>query len=417
MLSSEGGAGKFAARLALFYGALFVIYGMHVPFTPLWLAWRGLTPGEISAAMAVPFFLRVFITPAVALAADRHNAHRAAMIVLAWLALAIVLALSQAKGFWPILFLIAPLIICNSSVMPLAETIAVRGVREAGLDYGRMRLWGSLTFIAASFGGGLVIDRHGAGAGIWLVALGCVLTVAAAHLLPRLARPAGTEKDSSKKPLWQAHEPRALLAQPAFRAFLVAAGGAQAAHAALLTYATLIWQGQGLSAGTCGMLWAVAVLAEVALFAWSGPLLARFGAANILMAGAAVSIVRWAAMAFDPPLAMLVPLQILHAVTYGGSHIGAIYFIAGAVPPTMQGSAQALYATIASGVAMGTATLVAGWLYAGAGSGLAYLAMALLSLLALGAGWRLKTIWNGGPLAVGGAPADAQARGQRGEIA
>lgn len=398
MTADRLSAGNFAARVALFYGALFVIYGMHVPFTPLWLAWRGLSPGEISAAMAVPFFLRVFITPAVALAADRHNTHRGVMIVLAWLSLAVVLALSQASTFWPILFLIAPLVICNSSVMPLAETVAVRGVREAGLDYGRMRLWGSLTFIAASFGGGMVIDRHGAGAGIWLVAFGCVLTVIAAHLLPRLARPEGDVPASAKKPLWHAQEPRALLAQPAFRSFLVAAGGAQAAHAALLTYATLIWQSQGMSAGTCGMLWAVAVIAEVGLFAWSGPLLARFGSANILIAGAAFSIVRWAAMAFDPPLALLVPLQMLHAVTYGGSHIGAIYFIAGAVPPAMQGSAQALYATIASGVAMGTATLVAGWLYAGAGSGMAYAAMAVLSLISLAAAWHLKGIWDGGVL-------------------
>ena len=78
---------------------------------------------------------------------------------------------------------------------------------------------------------------------------------------------------------------------------------------------------------------AIAVLAEVALFAGSGRLLARIGPANMLIAGAALSVLRWVLMAFDPPGALLVPLQVLHAVTYGGSHIGAIYFIAQAVPP------------------------------------------------------------------------------------
>ena len=71
-------------RVALFYGALFVIYGTHVPFTPLWLACRGLSPAEISVVMSAPLFLRVFVTPAVALAADRHQTHRGVMIVLAW---------------------------------------------------------------------------------------------------------------------------------------------------------------------------------------------------------------------------------------------------------------------------------------------------------------------------------------------
>ena len=33
---------EFAVPVALFYGALFVVYGMYVPFMPVWLDWRGL---------------------------------------------------------------------------------------------------------------------------------------------------------------------------------------------------------------------------------------------------------------------------------------------------------------------------------------------------------------------------------------
>ena len=39
-------------------------------------------------------------------------------------------------------------------MMPLTETIAVAGVKADGLDYGRMRLWGSLAFIGVGFLGG-----------------------------------------------------------------------------------------------------------------------------------------------------------------------------------------------------------------------------------------------------------------------
>jgi PPP family 3-phenylpropionic acid transporter len=399
----------FAVRVAVFYGALFVIYGTHVPFTPLWLADRGLTAAEISIIMSAPLFLRVLVTPALALAADRHQSHRAMMIALAWAGVAAVLALTQAATFWPLLLLVTLLVICNSSLMPLAETVAVRGVREAGLDYGRVRLWGSLTFIAASFCGGLILDALGAGAGIWLVAIGCALTVAGAHLLPRLP-PADDAQRAVRVPIWHAREPRQLLASKPFLAFLVAAGGAQAAHATMLSYGTLIWQQQGLSTGVGGALWAVAVLAEVALFAFSGTLLARIGAANMLIAAAAVSVLRWVLMAFDPPLAVLVPLQVLHALTYGGSHIGAIYFIAQAVPPGIQGSAQALYATIASGIAMGAATLLSGALLAGQGSSAAYLAMGAVSAAALGGALLLKRQWPGGVLALEGIPHAAASR-------
>ena len=53
--------------------------------------------------------------------------------------------------------------------MPLTETVAMGGVRAAGLDYGRMRLWGSLSFIAASFCGGWAVEPLGPPAAIWLM--------------------------------------------------------------------------------------------------------------------------------------------------------------------------------------------------------------------------------------------------------
>jgi MFS family permease len=171
-MEAQRRAKAFAARVALFYGALFVVYGMHVPYTPVWLNGRGLTSGEISTIMAAPFFLRLLITPGIAMAADRTGRHRIMLIGLAWASLAVVLILSQATGFWPIILLMVPLIVAFTTIMPLTETVAVSGVRHAGLDYGRMRLWGSLTFVAASFAGGFAISHWGSGAGIWLVALG-----------------------------------------------------------------------------------------------------------------------------------------------------------------------------------------------------------------------------------------------------
>jgi PPP family 3-phenylpropionic acid transporter len=51
-----------------------------------------------------------------------------------------------------------------------------------------MRLWGSLSFIAASFAGGWVVDRLGPVSAIWLVVAGGVMCVLAAH---GLARPIG----------------------------------------------------------------------------------------------------------------------------------------------------------------------------------------------------------------------------------
>jgi MFS transporter, PPP family, 3-phenylpropionic acid transporter len=385
-------------RLAAFYGALFVVYGMHVPYTPVWLDWAGLTALQISLVLSLPYFVRLFVTPTVALAADRQRNHRTVIIALAWLSLALVLTLSQMPGFWLILLVTVPLIVANSTIMPLIETLAADGVRTQGLDYGRVRLWGSLTFIAASFAGGVAVNAYGGGAGIWLVTIGCVLTVLAAHLLPtppiNTTQPDSTpEKRASLIELFTAPEPRQLLSNPAFRWFLLAAGCAQAAHATLLGFASLIWQAQGLGGTWTGILWAIGVLAEVAVFAWSGALIKRIGIAPLLIAGATFSILRWGAMAFEPGLYWLIPLQALHGITFGATHVAAIHFMQRAVPREIAGTGQALYATVSAGLAMGTASLIAGAFYAQAGS-LSYLAMGAISVISLYGALRLSNVWQ-----------------------
>lgn len=379
---------SFATRVSLFYGALFVFYGMHTPFLPVWLNWRGLSAGEISTVIAAPLFLRVFVSPIVAMAADRSGTHRRYLIVLAWSTIALVLALAASSSFWPVLLFAIALMLCNSTIMPLIETIAVMGVRHRGLDYGQMRLWGSLSFVAANFIGGFVIYAFGGEAGVWLIAFGCILTVAAGHFLPPDERFEAAIKPAL--PLWRSSALHDLLSQKQFCLFLVAAGFVMAAHATFFTFGILIWEKQGLSAAWCGTLWAVGVVAEVMLFSVSGRAVARIGSLRLIALAAAASIIRWGGMAFEPSLAVLIPLQLLHGATYGACHTGAIHFIHESVARDKQGTAQSLYATMAAGVALGAATLIAGWIYVRAGS-LSYLGMVAISAVALGAAlWLLR---------------------------
>ncbi len=382
-----------ATRLSAFYGALFLIYGAHLPYFPVWLNGRHLSASEISVIVAAPFFLRLMITPLLAVYADRHQSHRRMIIAQAWMALAMALVLSQMQGFWPVFLLAVPFAIATTSIMPLTETLAVSRVRADRLDYGRVRLWGSLTFVVMGLAGGVLVERFGGGIGVWLLIFGAVLTVYAAHSLPGLS-PVSAPSQVAGAPLTRA-DVMALIANPLFLLFLLSVGCTQASHATFYTFGALHWQALGISSVAIGIMWAVAVLAEVALFAWSRPLIARFGPIEMLAAGAGAAAVRWGIMSFDPPMMVLMPLQLLHALTYGATHLAAIHFIARAVPESAAGTAQALYASVAAGVIMGAATLVSGPLFAAYGGG-AYLAPAVLSLAGLAAALALAKRWDGG---------------------
>ncbi|HRN84419.1 MAG TPA: MFS transporter [Hyphomicrobium sp.] len=404
--SHEAAAADYRLRLSAFYGALFLILGIHLPFLPVWLDARGLTAQEIAIVTAAPLVLRVFVTPTTAVFADRTGRHRSLVNILALVALLLALLLSQMHGFWGLLLFAVPFAISLSTIMPLTETLAVSGVRAYGLDYGRMRLWGSISFVGAGFLCGWLIDTTNADAVIACLLAGVVTTVACAWALPERASAGASNATGDSAAKSQASHARGsfglnevgrLVKTPVFLGFLVAAGAVQGAHGMFYAFGALAWQAQGISTVWIGALWAVAIAGEVLLFAYSGRVVTRWAPATLLVAAGCASVVRWALMALSPALAVLVPLQLLHALTYGASHLAAMHFISRAVPEGSQGTAQALYATMAMGILIGGATLASGRLYAEIGAE-AYFAMAALAAVGLAAALFVRARWTGGLL-------------------
>ena len=88
-------------------------------------------------------------------------------------------------------------------------------------------------------------------------------------------------------------------------------------------------------------------------------------------------------------LPFVAALQLLHALTFGASHLGAMHFLSRAVPHSAAASAQSMYAAVSSGLGSGLVMMVAGALYAGY-AGAAYLFMAVLSAAGLLGAVRLR---------------------------
>lgn len=380
----------FSARLALFFSALFAVYGIQLPFLSVWLDWRGLSAAEIGVVTATPLFLRMVVGPAAAFLADRSGDRRRAIMIAAGCGFAAAVALSQSPGLLTILAFTAVFLIGSQSTGPIGEAIALSGVRELGVDYGRMRLWGSLSFIAATFAGGAAIEHFGAESVIWMLVAGMGVLLTAAWLLPvprQLAQTSPVSGVSGPLTLRQVTE---VAASRGFLLFLCAAGLVQASHAVFYVFGVLHWQAQGLSSTLISVLWAIGVIAEVLLFAGGGWFIGRIGALGYILAGAVGAVVRWVVMAFDPPVVLLFPLQVLHALSFAATHFGAMHFIHRTVPQEQAGTAQSILAAVTGGLGMGAATLLAGALYEPFG-GLSYLAMAAIAAVGLLAGLRLNS--------------------------
>jgi PPP family 3-phenylpropionic acid transporter len=371
LFSASSPAG-IAARIAFFYVAIFLILGISLPYFPLWLKAQGLSAVEIGLVTSVPLFIRIATTPMIGIAADRSGSVKGVVLAGAGVAMLSALALMGVEGLWPILVLFSVFQIASLALMPLAEVVAMREVRQHGLDYGRMRLWGSLAFIAANLGGGLALAGYGAHSILVLIIAASLVTLLAGAGLPGGGARRETGKGISLKAMM------VQLARADLLLIMAASGLIQAAHAVYYAFSAIHWQALGLPETTFGVLWSIGVIAEVVLFAYAGRALKRIGALNMIAIGAAGSLVRWGAMASDPSFGLLVVLQLLHGLTFGATHLGVVHAIQERVRPDQAASAQSLHSALSSGIMMGGAMALAGAMYGPLG-GLSYLVMVVLA--------------------------------------
>ena len=357
----------FATRVAVFYVAICGVIGVQLPFFPLWLKAKGLDPQMIGIVLAVPMVVRIAAIPVAARIADRLDALRSVILICTAASAVGYALLGFAEGAAAILAAFALASATNTPVMPLAETYSLKGLAARKRAYGPVRLWGSAAFVVGTFTAGVAADIMPARNLIWLIVAAVLLNVVAAHALEPLSVPHAAEPQT----------PRKLIRDPAFIAVLAAASLIQSSHAVYYGFSTLDWSRAGLDGTAIAALWALGVIAEIVLFALQGRLPAAISPNVLLIIGGCGAALRWLAMAFDPSVLLLPWLQVLHGLTFGATHLGALGLVALRAPAGKGATAQG-HLAIALGLAMAASMSLSGWLYAAYGNR-AYAAMALIA--------------------------------------
>ncbi len=387
----------FALRLSAFYFVTFLIVGCYMPFLPVWLRWRGLDDTQISLVYAMPVFVRAIFTPLMTFFADRWGRPVSMLKALALASLLAASTLPFTGGFPTIFAAILLFTLFWMSVIPLTDAVALSGARAGRADYGRMRVWGSISYIGMTAAGGAALQLWGPRAALWLFICAAATVMLATYGLPRGGGHDRAVEATPGLPLQRLRlaELVQLAGAPRLWLFLAATSTIQSAHAVYYIFGTLHWTSIGISPTVIGFLWAIGVIAEIVLFTYARVVGRWLGPVQLICLAGATAVLRWLFTAYDLPLPQLFLLQSLHGLTFGAAHLGAMQFLDQAIPRRLAASAQGLYASITAGVVMGLASLSAGPLYRAYGGG-AYLGMAALACVGLAASVVLMRRWDGG---------------------
>nr|WP_321443959.1 MFS transporter [uncultured Cohaesibacter sp.] len=369
----------YALRMSLFFGAFFFPFGIYIPFAGIWLKSLGHSPESIGMVLMVPLIARVFFTPVMATMADKIGDRRLTLRIYCTIYALTFAFITVNDSLGWILAVMAISHMTQGAIVPIADSLAMAGTRRYDLDYGRMRRWGSLAFVAANLSGGFFLDLMGANQIIWLMIGGNLLQIVFSMTLPKDPRLIDNQRMSKGAKLdWSQ---LSQFAQGGFWIVLASISLIQASHALLYTFGTIYWEQRGVAASMTGIFWSVSVLGEVLVFSFSKRISARVDWKTLIFISGSLATLRWGLMPLDMPETGYLLLQMLHAGSFACSHLGTMFFIAAMVDDELSGTAQGLY-TMLTGLLTAIATYASGIFYGDLG-GNAFLIMAVISLIAL----------------------------------
>jgi len=347
-------------RFILLYAAMYAAYGVASPFLPAFVSERGLQPEQLGLVLAAGTCIRLLSAPIAGRIADRLRALRAVLAVCIALGAFVTLGYLPAHGFAALLLLTLLHAALLAPMPVLADALALGAAKAAPFEYGWVRGAGSAAFIAGVLASGQFVGAWGLGAIVWSQALLLFAAAFAATRIPEIPHRPTASSGSGVM---------ALLRIARFRYLVLAAALILGSHAMHDAFAVIRWSAAGVSASAASLLWALAVLAEVAVFFALGPrLIARLTPAGAIALAALAGVVRWAVMAQSAALPALLLVQPLHGLTFALLHLACMRLLAATVPAGLEATAQAIYATVGIGAASATLTLLSGFLYARAGA-------------------------------------------------
>lgn len=344
---------KISAKFSLVYFSIFIVIGINAPFFPLWLSSKGFTERYIAIILATSVLTKLLANPFFAGLGDKYGNRKIPMLYLSFISTIILFSLNIFNSLYLIAFMAITSWALFAPLMPLTESLTTTAIKKYNFDYGNTRLWGSVSFIIIAFFGGIIIEKYGLKYVPILMTIGALFLFLSIIIMPTIPSLPARKKFSTY----------ALLKNRNFFPFLLACGAIQSSHGIYYGFSTIYWKSIGLSETVIGALWAEGVVFEIILLAYFYKFKNYTSPKIFIIIAGVMAILRWTLMAYADTILFIALIQILHAFTFGLTHLAAINFISEVMPVRAQAKSQALYSAISMGAFLAVSISVSGDLY------------------------------------------------------
>lgn len=326
-------------RLSSSYFFYFALLGLISPFLAIFLDGKGFNSRQVGEILAIITATKIIAPSVWAILADKTGKPLLIIRLGAFLALLSFSVLFWVNHYWPIIFSLALFTLFWTAILPQLEVHTLNSIRHSNKIYARVRLWGSLGFIALAIIAGEVMSAFGYQT---FTHIGMVILVGL--FCSTLMLTLGKEASSTKKKLNENDAILSRLTDRRFISFFIAGLLLQVSFAPYYGFFALFLRDLHYSGLTIGLIIALGVVAEVVAFIYMGSLFKRFALNSLLVFSLAITGVRWILIpeVADSVLWLCI-IQLSHAASFAIYHSASMQFISTHFSKTQQSRGQGFY--------------------------------------------------------------------------
>jgi PPP family 3-phenylpropionic acid transporter len=352
------------------YFIYFGVLGIFLPYFNLYcyhLGFSGLQIGVLSGLRSVAMVLFPLIWGSLA---DRFHIRKPIYILCTALSTSIWAFYLFFFDFKSMLIITACYGIFYAPIISFLEAVTMDVLGREKISYGRIRAWGSISFIVMVLVLGKVIDLYALDIILILILAGSLILSAIAVAIPAV--------NPSKKDLL-APGAGSLLKKRVI-VFLFCGFLMLVSHGAYYGFFSIHLENLGHGSTFIGIAWGLASTAEILVMIKSDKIFSRFSLENVLFFSFLVAAVRWIILFFADSSAVILLSQLLHAVTYGTFHMASILYIDHLTPDKAKTLGQAVNNGLTYGLGLMVGFFINGYVYEITGSSTLFLMSALIAL-------------------------------------
>lgn len=287
-----------------FFGAI----AAFNPYIAMYYRSQGFSGLQVGILTAMPAVGLAMSGPFWGSIMDVLGIHRLVLRLALLLTAAFALAVAHANGFTAMFVFVTALAFSLVPLRALLDSYAMAVAQRTRSNFGTIRSWGSIGYFVAVLGLGQLMGKDVSNLFLYAYAGFLVLTLLSMWGLPDLAprQPShiidGLKDVSTNKPLILLYV-TAFLLMIAYATVYLALG--------IHMRDTL-----GGSANQVGIAFAVGAAAELPAFVYGSRLIRKFGERKLIIFVIAMYAVRFLLTALMPSAALIIPVQLLHMVTF-----------------------------------------------------------------------------------------------------